>query len=113
VERSSTLSSPSSPSELVAQVAALDRARAALGAGRTSESVALLDEFDRSYPRSNLAPEATVVRVSALLALGQRAQATALVRAHCRLGSRGAYRDRLMALAGLDETACENFGPGP
>jgi hypothetical protein len=102
-----------SPSELVAQVAALDRARAALHAGRASESVALLDAFDRSYPRSSLVPEATVVRVSALLGLGQRAQAIELVRAYCSVGRRGAYGHRLMALVGLSETACEGFVPGP
>jgi hypothetical protein len=96
-----------SPAELVAQVAALDRARAALRAGRAGESVALLDRFDRSYPGSRLAPEATVVRVSALLALGRRTQATELVRAYCRTGGRGAYGHRLMTLVGLNETACE------
>jgi hypothetical protein len=101
-----------SPSELVAQVAALDRARAALRAGSARQSVALLDRFDRSYPRSSLAPEATVVRVSALLALGQRARATDLVRAYCRGGGRGAYGHRLMALVGLSETACEGSNPG-
>jgi hypothetical protein len=100
-----------SPSELVAQVAALDRARAALRAGSARQSVALLDRFDRSYPRSSLAPEATVVRVSALLALGQRARATDLVRAYCRSGGRGAYGHRLMALVGLSETACEGSSP--
>jgi len=100
-----------SPSELVAQVAALDRARAALRAGSARQSVALLDRFDRSYPRSSLAPEATVVRVSALLALGQRARATDLVRAYCRSGGRGAYGHRLMALVGLSETACEGSNP--
>jgi hypothetical protein len=100
-------------SELVAQVAALDRARAALRAGSARQSVALLDRFDQSFPRSRLAPEATVVRVSALLALGQRARATDLVRAYCRSGGRGAYGHRLMALVGLSETACEGSNRGP
>jgi hypothetical protein len=95
------------PAELVAQVAALDRARAALRTGRARESVTLLDRFDRNYPGSHLAPEATVVRVSALLALGRRAQATELVRAYCRTGGRGAYGHRLMRLVGLSEAACE------
>ena len=103
----------SSPSELVTQVAALERARAALSAGRARQSVALLDRFDRSFPRSSLAPEATVVRVSALLALGQRAQATKLARAYCRSGGRGAYGHRLMALVGLSEKACEGSDLGP
>jgi hypothetical protein len=96
-----------SPAELVAQVAALDRARAALRTGRAGESIALLDRFDRTYPGSHLAPEATVVRVSAFLALGRRTQATELVRAYCRTGGRGAYGHRLMTLVGLSETACE------
>jgi hypothetical protein len=70
--------------------------------------VALLNSFDQTYPGSSLAPEATVVRVSALLALGQRAQATRLVRGYCRLGGRDAYGQRLVALVGLDEAACED-----
>jgi hypothetical protein len=102
-----------SPSELVTQVAALDRARAALRAGRARKSLTLLDRFDQSFPRSSLAPEATVVRVSALMALGQRGQATKLVRAYCRSGGRGAYGHRLMALVGLSEKACEGSGSEP
>lgn len=101
------------PSDLVAEVAALDRARAALRAGTARQSVALLDKFDRNFPRSSLAPEATVVRVSALLALGERERATKLVRAYCRSGGHGAYGPRLMELVGLSEADCEGFGPGP
>jgi hypothetical protein len=96
------------PSGLVAQVAALDRARTALRAGRARESMTLLDSFDRTYPGSTLAPEATVLRVSALLTLGRRAQATKLVQSYCRLGGRDAYGQRLVALVGLDEAACED-----
>ena len=102
-----------SPSELVAQVAALDGARAALRAGNPRQRVALLDKFERNFPRSSLASEATVVRVSALLALGQRARATKLVRAYCQNGDRRAYGHGLMALVGLSEKACEGSGPGP
>jgi hypothetical protein len=105
---SSGAEAASAASGLADQVAALDRARAALRAGRARESVALLDSFGRAYPGSSLAPEATVVRVSALLTLGQRAQATRLVRGYCRLGGRDAYGQRLMALVGLDEAACED-----
>jgi hypothetical protein len=103
----------SSQSALVEQVAALDRARASLAAGQASESLSQLDRFDRRYPRSSLAPEATVVRVSALLSLGQRAQATRLVRAYCGGGGRRAYGNRLMALVGLSETECEGSVPTP
>jgi hypothetical protein len=113
VRATAALSSRSSPAELVAQVAALDRARAALHAGRPGESVALLDGFDRSYPGSRLGPEAIVVRVSALLALGQRTQATGLVQSYCRKGGPGAYGPRLMKLVGLSETACEGSESDP
>jgi hypothetical protein len=108
LRHSSEAEAASAPSGLVAQVAVLDRARAALRGGRARESVALLDSFDRNYPGSSLAPEAMVVRVSALLKLGQRTQATRLVRGYCRLGGRDAYGQRLVALVGLDDAACEN-----
>jgi MFS family permease len=102
-----------SPPELAAQVAALDRARAALRAGRADESLSLLDGFDRRYPRSTLGPEVTVVRVRALLSRGERARASQLVRAYCRNGGRGAYGQRLMALVGLSDTSCEASAPRP
>jgi hypothetical protein len=103
----------SSQSELVAQVAALDRARAALAAGHASDSLSQLDRFDQRYPRSGLAPEATVVRVSALLSLGQRAQAIKLVRIYCGGDGRRAYGTRLLALVGLSNTECEGSVPTP
>ena len=62
------------------QVASLDRAREALGAGDTARALALLDEHDARFPGGALAEEAAVVRVKALLAAGRSAEAGALGR---------------------------------
>lgn len=98
-------------SELADQVAALDRARAALSAGRPAECESLLGDFERRFPRSTLAPEATVMRVGALLSQGKRAAATDVVRAYCQSGRRGAYARRLLSLVGLTESECESLSP--
>jgi hypothetical protein len=64
--------------ELGEQVASLDRAGRALAAGEAAEALRLIDEYQARFPTGSLLQEATVVRVDALLALGRRADATAV-----------------------------------
>jgi hypothetical protein len=54
------------------QVAALDRARNALASGDTTRGIRLLDEYQARFPKGILAQEATVLRIEALLAGGNR-----------------------------------------
>lgn len=60
--------------DLSREIALLDGATAALTAGDAQRALRLLDDADALRTRS-LAPEATVVRVRALLRLGRRAEA--------------------------------------
>lgn len=60
------------------QVAMIDRARDALGAGDAAGCLAALDAHDERFPRSAMAEEATVLRIEALLRLGDRARAADL-----------------------------------
>ena len=62
---------------LAEEVALLDRARRAIRAGDAAGALALLDGYRTSFPRGLLAPEASVLRIDALMATGQRARAQA------------------------------------
>jgi len=85
---------PPSPSSAVAgvgsaprpdvarEVSALDAARRALVAGDATEALRLLTSLER-VPRRALVPEATVLRVRALLAQGSDAEARAVAERFC------------------------------
>jgi len=68
----------SSRTELARELVLLDRARTALASGAPERALDALDELAH-LPARVLAPEATVLRVRALLAVGSRAQARAIV----------------------------------
>jgi hypothetical protein len=61
---------------LADEVAALDRARGALAAGRWEEALRDLDAYRVSFPSGLLAPEASVLRIEALAAAGRCADAS-------------------------------------
>ncbi|KYF93925.1 hypothetical protein BE20_07830 [Sorangium cellulosum] len=56
----------------------IDRARDALGAGDAAGCLSALDAYDRRFPRSAMGEEATVLRIEALIRLGDRARAADL-----------------------------------
>jgi hypothetical protein len=71
---------PRLPSSLDAEVATLDRVRLALAERDASGAIRELDAYDRAFPMSVLAEEATVLRVDALMEKGDAAAAAALSR---------------------------------
>jgi len=62
-------------STLAAQVALLDAARSALAGGTFSEALRLADRYHTDFPNGELAPEAELVAIEALLSRGERAPA--------------------------------------
>jgi len=72
---------PIDPRRLAAEVALLDRARAAVAAHDTAGALALLDEHRRSFGDGALVAEAEVVRIEALVAAHRTAEAAGLGRA--------------------------------
>jgi hypothetical protein len=68
------------PSILGAEVSALDRVRASLAAHDAAGALRALDAYDRTFPHSVLAEEATVLRVDAFVQSGDRTAAEALGR---------------------------------
>ncbi len=69
---------PQPPDTLSTELALVDHARALLRNGQPAGALTVLDRCRKSYPRSNLDPEATQIRVKALRALGRRDEAKAL-----------------------------------
>jgi TolA-binding protein len=66
---------PIDAERLAEEVRAVDRARSALAAGRASEALAALDEYDSRFGGARFAPEALYLRMQALLSLGRKAEA--------------------------------------
>ena len=65
-------------STLDAETALLDGARASLRAGRPADALRTLDGYDARFPGGLLVPEATVVRIEALVGKGDKAAARRL-----------------------------------
>ena len=72
--RPSAVAAPAQ-SSLAEELRLLDQARAALQEGEPGDALDALGRRDRAHPRGALGPEATVLRVQALLAAGDRAGA--------------------------------------
>jgi hypothetical protein len=96
------------PAELLAEsgladeVAALDRARR-LAAGDPDRALALLDEYDRRFPRGDLAPEALVLRIEALVRGGERARAETLARSYLQSHPRSPHAKRIRTIVGWSD----------
>ena len=69
---------PAAAADVTAEVDSLDRARAALAAGDARGALSRLAGHDARFPSGVLQPEAVLLRVRALLALGDRASANAV-----------------------------------
>jgi hypothetical protein len=92
--------SADSASSLAAELASLERARAALAAGRATDALALLDDHAARFPRGVLSTEAVVLRIDALLRAGRRANADALARQFLAANPTSPYAPRVRSLIG-------------
>jgi hypothetical protein len=63
---------PSESSTLSAQIALLDAARTAVAAGASADALRLADRYREEFPNGELAPEAEVVAIEALVKRGDR-----------------------------------------
>jgi hypothetical protein len=98
------LQAKSDEPKLAEEVAALDRARQMVSL-RPAQAIALLDAYDRDFPRGDLAPEALVLRVDALVRSGQTAAAAAIGGAYLSAHPRSPHADRIRTMLGQkDET---------
>jgi hypothetical protein len=67
---------PPATSTLTAQVALLDAARTAAAAGAFAEALRLADRYRADFPSGELAPEAEVVAIEALVERGEKPRAS-------------------------------------
>jgi hypothetical protein len=79
---------------------ALDRAREALDAHRSSEVLRLLDEYHHRFPQGRLRPEAMVLRVAALVQAGRHGAADSLARQLLADEAYQTYAPRIRSLLG-------------
>jgi outer membrane protein assembly factor BamD (BamD/ComL family) len=82
------------------ELASLDRARAALSAGDAPQALALLDAHNARFPHGAMAPEATMLRIEALVAAGDRASAQRAADAFIAQSPDSPYVSRVRSLLG-------------
>ena len=88
-------------SDLRAEIALVDAARAAVAASANARALALLDRYDASYPRGTFRPEVTALRIEALAHLGRSVEARALAQKFIAAHADSALADRVARVTGL------------
>lgn len=84
---------------LALEVQLLDQARAALSSGNPGTALSFLDQYREQRKSAVLLEEATVVRIQALLALGQRSLAATLARRFIERHPKSRHAESLRLLA--------------
>jgi hypothetical protein len=84
--------------DLGPQLALIDGARAALAQGNAKEALTRLKEYEVRYPGGALGPEATALRVEALLRAGEVARGQALGKKFVSQHPNGPYAARIRSL---------------
>ena len=80
------------------EVTALDRTRDALLFGDPSRALRILDEYEREKTGAKLSAEATLLRIEAWLARGERAHAASLATTFLREHPESPVADRMRAI---------------
>lgn len=83
---------------LAAELALIDGARSALARGDATASLRQLDDYARQYPKGRLRSEATVLRIQALSASGNRSAAERLGKAELNRSPNGPYARKIRSL---------------
>jgi hypothetical protein len=85
-------------STVPAELAMLERARAAMKAGELSGALSILDSYIDRFPHGAMAPEAAVLRIETLLRAGDRPAATRFANAFLALAPHSPYAARIQSL---------------
>jgi hypothetical protein len=95
---------PDPTSDLGSQIALLDAARAAVATGAQRQALDLLRRYEDKFPSGSFRPEATAVKVEALVKLGRRAEARAMAERFVAQNRGSLLARRVTELAGLPAT---------
>ncbi len=86
--------------EVQAQVALVDRARALVRAGDPGGALRVVDEYGRRFPRGVLSEEASLLRIEAVVARGDRVAASDLARRFRAEYPRSVHLDKVQWMVG-------------
>jgi hypothetical protein len=89
---------PDPAADLAREVELLDAARRAVASGNPGRALATLDAYERQFAHPNLRPEASLVRLEALLALGRNDEASRFGRSLLDGQPDGPYARRIRSL---------------
>lgn len=92
----------SSTSSMPSELAALQQARAALGAGDPARALSMLDAYVTRFPHGVMAQEAAVLRIEALVRAGDRPAAQRAADAYLAAHPQSPYLDRIRSLLGTN-----------
>ena len=98
-------SAPAAAPSLADELAMLETARRALVRGESRRTLILLDEHARSFRRPRLLTEASVLRIEALVASGDRPRASRLGMDFLAKHANGPYERRVRSLIGDQRSA--------
>lgn len=87
------------------EITFLDGARAALSAGDGRRALELVRRYQEKYPSASFRPEATAIRIEALLKVDREAEARALAVRFVSENRESLLAKRVAALVGLDDQA--------
>jgi hypothetical protein len=90
----------SESSSVHAELGTLEQARGALSAGDPARALSILDAYASSYPHGSMGPEATVLRVEALVRAGDRSAAARVGNAFLDGNPQSPYAARIRSLLG-------------
>jgi hypothetical protein len=99
---------PAAAPSLADELALLETARAALVRGEPRRTLSVLDEHARSFRRPRLTTEASVLRIEALVASGDRPRAARLGKDFLAKHANGPYERRVRSLIGDQRSASAN-----
>jgi TolA-binding protein len=93
---------PSAAAPLAAEVAAVDHAAHAVANRDSQRALAALDAYQKQFPSGVLRPEATVLRVQALVQQGDFVRAVSIARAFLAQNPHSPHAERLRSLIEVD-----------
>lgn len=93
---------PEPASRFGAELSTLEQARAALSAGNPARALSILDDYATRFPHASMAPEATVLRIEALVRAGDAPAARRVADAFLAANPGSPYGDRIRSLVGTN-----------
>jgi hypothetical protein len=99
-ERAATPSNAATSDSLKEEIAQLDKVRKAISAGAPAQALTELNTYRTRFPRGLLRPESVVLKIQALKASGNTAQAASLAQSFLAKNPNSPHAERIKNLVG-------------